>query len=197
LKFIEYIKKHKKLIILIIVVTLFDVGVSYLRVYNSRHGLFKGELLGPYKVTKIADGDTIWVRDNIEYPKGVKVRFIGIDCPESAAPENYLEKTGKTNSTAGEQVANYVERLLKGKDVYLEFDVRTEDKYGRLLAYVYLDGAGNEMVQEILLTNGFAQIDTVPPNVKFEERFYLLQKEAREKKMGLWADPESVFFSEK
>ena len=193
---VDYIKKHWKLLIVILVIALIDSGIVFLRVYNAKHGLFKGELLGPYKVTKVSDGDTIWIRDSVEYPQGAKVRLIGIDCPESVAPETYLEQTGKTNSTEGERIADYVERLLKGKDVYLEFDVRTEDKYGRLLAYVYLDGAGDEMLQDILLEKGFAKIDTVPPNVKFEERFFGIQKEARQNKLGLWADPENEFFSE-
>ena len=188
MKLIEFLKKHRKLIIFVLIVALLDAGMVYMRIYKARHGMFRGELFGPYKVTKISDGDTIWIRDSVEYPYGQKVRLIGIDCPESVAPENYLKTTGKSNTTMGQHISDYVDRLMRGKDVYLEYDVRTEDKYGRLLAYVFLDPNGNEMLQDILISNGFAQLDTVPPNIKYEQHFYELQMDARQQKKGIWSD---------
>ncbi len=188
MKFIEFLRKHRKLVIFVLIFALLDTGLVYMRIYKAKHGMFRGELLGPYKVTKVSDGDTLWIRDSVEYPYGKKVRLIGVDCPESVAPESYLESTGKSNTTAGQHISDYVERIMKGKDVYLEFDVRTEDKYGRLLAYVFLDPNGNEMLQDILISKGFAQLDTVPPNVKYEQRFYKLQMEARQNEAGIWSD---------
>lgn len=186
MKLIDNIKKHRRLLALILAVALLDAGIVWLRVYFSVNGLFRGGLLGPYKVTKVSDGDTIWVTDAVKYPDGVKIRLIGIDCPESSAPESYLEQSGKTNSTTGQRISSYVDRLVSGREVYLEFDVRTEDKYGRLLAYVYLDGAGDEMLQEILLSRGFAEVYPSEPNRKHEERFYRLQADAEEDKRGIW-----------
>ena len=73
--------------------------------------------------------------------------------------------------------------MLEGKQVELEFDVESRDKYGRLLAYVYLDG---QMYNKMLLEKGYAKIATYPPNVKYVDDFTKIQIEARENKVGLW-----------
>jgi len=68
--------------------------------------------------------------------------------------------------------------------VRLEFDVQQKDRYGRLLAYVYLpDG---RMLNEVLLEEGYAALLTVPPNVKYAERLRKAQKRAVEEGKGLW-----------
>ena len=76
--------------------------------------------------------------------------------------------------------------------MYLEYDVSTEDKYGRSLAYVYLSD-GKTMVNKELIKGGFAQVMTVQPNSKYADEFYDLQVAAREAKVGFW---ETGFFSE-
>ncbi len=58
------------------------------------------------------------------------------------------------------------------------------DKYGRLLAYVYVDG---KMLNEMILKEGHGRAGTYPPNVKYTDRFYELQREAREENRGGWA----------
>ena len=66
----------------------------------------------------------------------------------------------------------------------LELDVEKVDPYGRLLAYVYLlDG---EMFNEKLVEEGYAQVATFPPNVKYVDRFLEAQREARAANRGLW-----------
>ena len=80
-------------------------------------------------------------------------------------------------------MSDYTKSKLTGKKVKLEFDVQERDKYGRLLAYVYIDG---EMYNKHLLEIGYAKIATYPPNVKYVEDFKEIQKEARENKVGLW-----------
>ena len=75
--------------------------------------------------------------------------------------------------------------MLERKVVKLEFDVSPRDKYGRLLAYVYLENG--EMLNKKLLKKGYAQVATYPPNVKYVEDFKTIQKEARENKVGFWA----------
>jgi len=70
--------------------------------------------------------------------------------------------------------------------VRLELDVQERDRYGRLLAYVYV---GDMMVNAELARRGYAQVMTIPPNIRYQERFLALQREAREQKRGLWADP--------
>jgi micrococcal nuclease len=62
-------------------------------------------------------------------------------------------------------------------------DVQPRDKYGRLLAYVYV---GNIMMNAALMRLGFAQAATFPHHVKYQDHFLTLQREAREAKRGLW-----------
>ncbi|ERM90912.1 hypothetical protein O163_13335 [Caldanaerobacter subterraneus subsp. yonseiensis KB-1] len=134
------------------------------------------------RVTKVVDGDTIYVR--FENGREEKVRFIGVDTPESTMK----------NEPYGKEAATYTKSRLYGKDVWLELDARERDKYGRLLAYIWLSPPvsindteiRNKMFNAILLLKGYAQIMTVPPNVKYVDYFKTYQQEAREKNLGLW-----------
>ena len=132
--------------------------------------------LNEYKVVRVVDGDTFVVDFN---GTNEKVRLIGVDTPESV----HADKS--KNTEEGALVSNYTKEKLTGKTVKLEFDVSERDKYGRLLAYVYIDG---EMYNKHLLEIGYAKIATYPPNVKYVEDFKEIQKEARENKVGLWAE---------
>ncbi|MGI6257262.1 MAG: thermonuclease family protein [Anaerovoracaceae bacterium] len=132
-------------------------------------------LEGPYPVVRVVDGDTIVVRVRRE---NEKIRLIGIDTPEAVHPDP------SRNIPYGQVASDYTKKMLEGREVYLEFDVSHRDKYGRLLAYVYLDG---RMFNEMLLEEGHARAGTYPPNVKYEDRFYQLQKKARKDKRGGWA----------
>lgn len=133
-------------------------------------------IAGEYEVVSITDGDTFEINYN---GTKTKVRLIGVDTPESVHPDS------KKNNEYGKQASNYTKSLLEGKTVKLEFDVSPTDKYGRLLAYVYLENG--EMLNEKLLKEGYAQVATYPPNVKYVENFKSIQKEARENKVGFWA----------
>jgi hypothetical protein len=89
---------------------------------------------------------------------------------------------------------NLQKKWLTGKDIFLEFDVQKYDNYGRLLAYVWLSSPKeiseqeikSKMFNAILLLEGYAQVMTVPPNVKYVDYFLKFQKEARENNKGLW-----------
>lgn len=129
-----------------------------------------------YEVVSVIDGDTFEINYN---GTKTKVRLIGVDTPESVHPD------AKKNNEYGKQASNYTKSLLEGKTVKLEFDVSPTDKYGRLLAYVYLENG--EMLNEKLLKEGYAQVATYPPNVKYVENFKAIQKEARENRVGFWA----------
>lgn len=128
-----------------------------------------------YEVIRVVDGDTFVVKYNGE---NEKVRLIGIDTPESVHPDE------EKNTEFGDNVSSYTKEMLTGKKVQLEFDVEQRDQYGRLLAYVYING---QMYNKILLEKGYAKLATYPPNVKYVDEFTVLQKEARENKVGLWA----------
>ncbi|MCX7760205.1 MAG: thermonuclease family protein [Hydrogenothermaceae bacterium] len=139
-------------------------------------------------VVRVIDGDTIVVNiDGMEE----KVRLIGVDTPESrvnkraTVQERELNKDVETIVDLGKQAKEFTKSLVKpGMKVYLEFDVQPRDKYGRLLAYLYLpDG---RMLNKEIICNGYAMPLTVPPNVKYEKEFRECFQKAREEKKGLW-----------
>jgi micrococcal nuclease len=84
----------------------------------------------------------------------------------------------------GKKAAEANRKLVDGKTVRLQFDVQQLDRYGRTLAYVYLEDG--TFVNAWLVEHGYAQVMTVPPNVKYQELFLNLQREAREAGRGLW-----------
>ncbi|CCQ94867.1 Micrococcal nuclease-like nuclease [[Clostridium] ultunense Esp] len=122
-------------------------------------------------VKRVVDGDTF------ETATGEKVRLIGVDTPESVKPDSPVEPYGK-------EASHFTKKKLEGKKVRLEYDVSLKDKYGRTLAYVYLpDGT---FYNELLLAEGYAQVLTVPPNVKYADHFLEVERKAREAGKGLW-----------
>lgn len=123
------------------------------------------------KVTKVIDGDTIEIED------GYRVRYIGIDTPETVHPSQPVECFGK-------EASNKNKELIEGKTVKLERDITEVDHYGRLLRYVWIN---NTLVNEVLVREGYATSYTYPPDVKHQERFVQAEREARENKKGLWA----------
>ena len=125
-----------------------------------------------FKVTNVVDGDTIKLEN------GKVVRYIGIDTPETVHPSKAVQCFG------GEASAKNNELVL-GKEVTLVKDVSETDRYGRLLRYVYV---GDIFVNDYLARQGFAHSATFTPDVKFEEQFRQAVTEARENRMGLWAD---------
>lgn len=77
----------------------------------------------------------------------------------------------------GKESAKFTTGLVLGKDVRLEFDVQKKDRYGRLLAYVYLEDG--TFVNAEIIKQGYGSPMTVPPNVKYAELFRKLYQEAR------------------
>jgi micrococcal nuclease len=124
-------------------------------------------------VVRVVDGDTIHVQlaDRVE-----KVRYIGVDSPEIHHPVKGEEPGGRAAATVNRG-------LVEGRRVRLELDVQTRDRWGRLLAYVWV---GDTMINAELIRLGYAHVMTVPPNVRYQELFVKLQREAREAGRGLW-----------
>lgn len=146
------------------------------------------EKIASTKVISVVDGDTLKVRY-----KGIEegVRLIGIDAPESRPNKkarNDAQRSGedlKTITAMGKEATNYAKSLVKpGDTLKMEFDVQKRDKYGRLLAYVYL--SDGKMFNEEIVKAGYANLMTIPPNVKYQERFLMAYREARENNRGLW-----------
>lgn len=121
-------------------------------------------------VTRVIDGDTI------EIEGGERVRYIGINTPETVDPRQKVQCFGREASEKNRE-------LVAGKKVRLERDVSEWDKYKRLLRYVYVN---ETFVNLELVKQGFALTATFPPDVKYQKLFLEAEKEARENKRGLW-----------
>jgi micrococcal nuclease len=130
-----------------------------------------------YNVQRIIDGDTFVVENGTK--KGLKIRLIGIDAPETKRTFNKSIGLYATEST------KFLTNLLKENKVILEFDVQLKDKYGRTLAYAYLPD--KTFINAELIKQGYARVATFPPNVKYVDLFLSMQKEAREAERGLWS----------
>jgi len=145
------------------------------------------KVLQKVELLYIKDGDTIVVKESDG--NVVTVRLIGIDAPESVAPEAYTEKTGKENSEYGEMASKHLEELLKDSAVlYLKYDKERVDQYDRALAYVYAsDNDGiTGMVNGWMVKEGYATALTIEPNTKYAEQFEFYQKTAKDAGIGLW-----------
>ncbi len=127
------------------------------------------------QVVRVIDGDTIQVCCIAR--KREKVRYIGINTPETKHPTKEVEYYGQEAAEANG-------KLVEDKTVILTFDVEQRDRYGRLLAYVFLEDG--TFVNAWLVENGYAMVMTIPPNVKHQELFLKLQREAREAGRELW-----------
>ena len=127
-----------------------------------------------YLCTRVIDGDTIAVEKN---GKKEKVRLIGVDTPETVHPSKPVEYFGK-------EASEFTRKNVEGKRVRLEYDWQSRDKYGRLLAYVYIEENGTFLNAEII-RQGYGFAYTRYP-FKYLEDFRKYEREARENRRGLW-----------
>ncbi|HCS79242.1 TPA: nuclease [Patescibacteria group bacterium] len=125
-------------------------------------------------IKRIIDGDTVELGD------GRKLRYIGIDTPETVDPRVSVECFGREASA-------YNRSLVEGKEVELEKDISDTDRYGRLLRYVYLLQEGKRvMVNKLLVSEGYAVSSSYPPDIKYQKELDLLEVEAQSQNKGLW-----------
>ena len=130
-----------------------------------------------YEVKKVDDGDTLQI---FRYGRSEKVRFIGIDTPETVDPRKPVQCFGKEASAKTKQ-------LLTGKTIRIEFDpvVGERDKYDRLLAYIWL---GSELINLTLLREGYAHEYTYRSQAyKYQSDFKQAEAGARQSEVGLWS----------
>lgn len=129
------------------------------------------------RVVRVVDGDTIVIDRG---GGNERVRYLGIDTPESVKPNNPVEFMAREASAANEA-------LVAGREVVLERDVSDTDHYDRLLRYIWLrEGDGWVFVNLELVRRGFAQVVTYPPDVRWTGTLLAAQREARDAGMGLW-----------
>ncbi len=150
---------------------------------------------GNVLVTKVIDGDTL------EIAGGERVRLIGIDCPEMYESDKLYrdsQRTGQDKRTIqemGREAYQFTRKLAEGRNARLGFDVERKDKYGRLLAYVYVKGVTFDrdiFLNREIVKHGYAQAFTIPPNVRYADLFEKLYQEARENKRGLYGLKEGL-----
>ena len=157
---------------LIPTVVFIIVAIFYLAYDKS--SVSKQNADGPFvPVVSVSDGDTVTV---LIEGKKEKIRFIGMDAPELG------------QKPWGQKSKQYLEELLRssGWKVKPEYDVDKRDKYGRLLAY--LRTADGQFINLLMVKNGYAMIYTFPPNVKYVNELRDAQRDAREKKLGIWSE---------
>jgi micrococcal nuclease len=122
-------------------------------------------------VKRVIDGDTF------ELENGKRVRLLGIEAPEK-------------NEFYFEEATNELKKLVEGKRVLLEKDLVSEDKYGRLLRHVFINGI---FVNLYLVENGFANAYFVEPNFKYYSKFLEAEKSAMNRKVGIWKKSEDPY----
>jgi len=132
---------------------------------------------GEYRVLRAVDGDTLQLENR------VRVRLIGVDCPETVKPEHPVEPWGPEAST-------FTKQFISGKVVRLEFDRERKDRHGRTLAYVWV---GERMLNEELLRAGLARFE---PQYHYSETkkrlFRQAEREARKAGRGIWSDDDAA-----
>ena len=129
-------------------------------------------------LSKCVDGDT--AKFKMKDGSIKTARFLAIDTPESVHPTKEVEEYGK-------EASDYTCKLLtNAKEIKVEYDKASdkEDKYGRILVWVYAD---NKMVQETLLTEGLAKVAYLYENYEYTSRLQSIEKTAKDKKIGIWS----------
>ena len=126
------------------------------------------------RVERVVDGDTIVVALDGRHER---VRYIGVDTPESVKPGVHVQCYAKSAAKANR-------RLVSGARVRLEYDREARDRYGRLLAYVY---RGDLFVNAELVRRGYAKPLEISPNVAHAAEFRRLAAAARHERRGLWS----------
>jgi len=132
------------------------------------------------KVKRVTDGDTLVLTDQR------KVRLIGINAPERA-------RDGRKAQAFSEQAKRYVESMvMSGKNISIFYGEQSQDRYGRVLAHIFIDNGKN--LSALLLEKGYASAIVVPPNDRFASCYFEIEKEAKRFKKNIWshADTASV-----
>ncbi|GED04211.1 thermonuclease family protein [Bacillus atrophaeus] len=125
-------------------------------------------------VSRVVDGDTFIADVN---GTEERIRLILVDTPETVHPTKAVQPYGKEASA-------FTKEMLENQIVYLEYDQEKRDKYGRLLAYVFLqDGTS---FNKMLLEKGHARLAVFPPNIKYEDEYKQAEEAAKKEKLGLW-----------
>jgi endonuclease YncB( thermonuclease family) len=151
----------------------------------------------PCRVLTVYDGDTIGCdldgNGKIERPQE-EIRLLGIDTPErSYSRKNPTYGTSHpTDEPYAKASSEWMERQVSGKSVYLEYDLRQSDRYGRTLAFVYPSATAKKSLNEQAVTAGYAMMLFLGKNRLYEDQFIQAEQQARQAKRGLWGLPSAA-----
>lgn len=133
----------------------------------------------PVTLASVTDGDTIEVVVNGRLEA---VRLVGVDAPEAGGPHRDVECFGLEGTA-------FLEWLMAtGGDVFIEKDREEEDRYGRLLRWVWLDRGQGEvyLLNEALIRAGFAERFRDTPNRRYVDELIAAEDFAQRYALGLW-----------
>jgi micrococcal nuclease len=125
-------------------------------------------------VFETVDGDTVKVKIN---NREETIRMILVDTPETKHPS-------KPEQPFGKEASEFTRNTLLNKHVDIELGIQERDKYGRLLAYIYIDG---EMFNKMLVEKGLARVAVFPHNTKYLDEFKELESKAKQQAIGIWS----------
>lgn len=128
------------------------------------------------RVKRVVDGDTVELED------GRKLRYIGIDTPESVKPNTPEQCFSKASAARNKE-------LVEGKEVRLIKDVSEKDRFQRLLRYVYVDDI---FVNEAMVKEGYAFARSYPPDIAKQDLLRQAQAQAHAQNAGFWGSCEIV-----
>ena len=160
---LHHLTKYMNNKLLIALVLLIGIGIGLGTGYGLWHA--DNSVYEQALVTSVIDGDTVELAD------GRRVRYLGIDTPESG--EYYAEEATARNK-----------ELVEGKTVELQRGDRDQDEYGRLLRYVYVDGV---FVNAELIAQGYAKAYIFDPDDRYSQILVQLEQYAKMKNRGLWS----------
>lgn len=145
---------------------------------GSKDGIEKSQ------VRRVVDGDTV------ELSSGQKIRLLNIDTPETV-------KANTPVMCYGTEASMFTKKLLTDKMVQLTADKEADDKYGRGLRFIFLDGVDTSNIENSinaeLVKNGFARMVVYKPNNTYAKEFQTWENEAKSKKLGLWGSCKNPF----
>lgn len=144
---------------------------------GDRSHRLEGTVTG--RVVRVVDGDTVRVRIDGQRSGTETIRYIGVDTPESVKP-------GTPVQCFAEAASAFNRRLVAGRRVRLVLGRERRDRYGRLLAYVFVTDTPHAFVNAELVRRGYARTLAIVPNTLYARRFSVLQTDAQAKRLGLW-----------
>ncbi len=168
-------KRFKSILLLVLIIILLLPVYSF-----SSNEIIEEKIEVTYK--RIVDGDTAIFIINGE---DTRVRFIGINTPESVAEDKPVEKYGKEASEFADN------KLTNASKIEIEYEPKADkqDKFGRELAWIWVDG---NLLEELLIKEGLATTYLLKDNYKYASTLKTAESKAKEKGINIWSEPELI-----